>query len=298
MKSFQNKILFNKYKKYIRPKTIPAMTSENELAFLRYYAENTYKGKGDIIDLGCWFGATSIALAQGIINNTRNFDRIKRIKSYDLFKWEDSLNYHVKNTAFENIYKAGDDYTETVRQNIKPLEQYIEIKGNILETNWEQNPVEFLFIDAMKNIETTNKILSDFYPNLIPKVSYVVYQDFDHYLTPWIHILVYLHRKHFKHIHDIYPSGSSIFQLKKKLNPNLIKINFREIDNKIIDSAFKYSQKLAIRLKQSNIAAAHIKAYILKNEITTAKYWLRYYLNKNYSTNSELGAVKQELENL
>jgi predicted O-methyltransferase YrrM len=66
MKSFQNKILFNKYKKYICNKTIPGMTCENELAFLRYYAENKYTGTGEIVDLGCWFGATSIALAQGL----------------------------------------------------------------------------------------------------------------------------------------------------------------------------------------------------------------------------------------
>jgi len=298
MKSLKNKILFNKYKKYISNGTIPSMTCENELAFLRYYAENKYTGIGEIVDLGCWFGATTFALAQGLNKNSFIDKKYKRIFAYDLFKWEDSLNQHVKNTGFENRYNHGDSYIELVKQNIEPLEQHIEIQGDIFDAIWGHKPIEFLFIDAMKNIETTNKIVSEFYPNLIPNTSYLVYQDFDHYLTPWIHVLIYMQRKHFKHIHDIYPSGSTVFKLKHKLPNDLIYINFREVDDITIDSAFKYSQNLAIRFKHSNIAAAHIKTYIFKGDIAKAQYWLKYYLNRNYSTNFDLGKIKKELEAL
>ena len=47
-------------------RSIDSMTTQNELAFLRAYGKDLFTGLGKIIDLGCWFGATSAALAEGL----------------------------------------------------------------------------------------------------------------------------------------------------------------------------------------------------------------------------------------
>ena len=58
------------------------MASQGEQHWLRGYAARRYRGTGAIVDLGCFFGATTIALAQGLVLNTKA--KQKRIHAYDL----------------------------------------------------------------------------------------------------------------------------------------------------------------------------------------------------------------------
>ncbi len=41
------------------------MTSRQEQHWFRTYAAQTYRGIGAIVDLGCFFGETTISLAEG-----------------------------------------------------------------------------------------------------------------------------------------------------------------------------------------------------------------------------------------
>lgn len=291
----KNKITFKEYRHLISKPEILGMISDNESAFLHYYASTKFTGIGDIVDLGTWLGSSTFSLAKGLAENRMALNKDKRIFAYDLFTWEESLDHHVAGTEYDNMFNYGDDYRWLFLKLTKPYESFIETKGNVFKYKWNGRPIEFLFIDAMKSIETTHLILKTFYPCLIPKRSLLAYQDFDHYLTPWIHLLIYIFRQYFIHVHDIPWSGSTVFKLIKPLPDELIHTDLTFIDEKNADKAFHYCMKLACTEKRSNIAAAHIMYYYYHKQKAHAKQLLKYYFQKGYNPDSDLKFVKQLL---
>lgn len=68
------------------------MTSSEEQNYFKRYAQDIYSGVGEIVDLGCWLGSTTIPLAQGLRENFNMSTKGKRIHAYDLFVWEKWMN--------------------------------------------------------------------------------------------------------------------------------------------------------------------------------------------------------------
>lgn len=95
------------------PKKI-AMVSASEMAF---YCESSarYAGKeGKIVDLGCWLGATSIALARGLLTQgSKDYDDEKVI-GFDVFRWEDWMPAR---RAY-CLYLAGESFLPEARRMI------------------------------------------------------------------------------------------------------------------------------------------------------------------------------------
>src|SRR5687768_2048575 len=53
------------------------MINTSERAYLYWYGKHIFSGKGDIVDLGCWLGCTSISLGMGLErNNHAKSDRL------------------------------------------------------------------------------------------------------------------------------------------------------------------------------------------------------------------------------
>lgn len=291
----RNKITLKKYR-YLKSRSeILGMISDYERAFLQFYTLKIYSGAGEIVDLGTWLGSSTFVLAKGLSENQKVSNKNKRIFAYDLFKWENSLNHHVVNTEYENIFEQGDDYKWLFFKMTKQYEPHIETKGNVLNEGWLDKPIEFLFNDAMKNIETTHQILKTFYPYLMPQKLMLVYQDFDHYLTPWVHLLIFRFRKYFKHIHDIPISGGTVFKLMKELPIDYIHTDVTLIDENEAEQAYKYCLKLACDRKNPNIAAAHVMYYFYHNKFEKAKSIFSEYSKKFNVFNSDLKDVKKLL---
>jgi hypothetical protein len=291
------KIRQKAFLKYLAPAEIIGMTSQQELAFLHYYASKKYTGAGEIVDLGCWLGATTFALAKGLELN-RKVNQDKRIHAFDLFYWQSSLDQHIIGTPYENQFLPNDDYKWLFLKNTKKYEQKIVTVGEIIHEKWDGKPIEFLFIDAMKNIPISQVILQNFYPYLLAGKSLVVYQDFDHYYTPWIHLLIYRYRNYFSFVCDIKPCGSIVFKLLKPIPQELIHTNLSDFYGNEADEAISYTLQFASKSKYANIAAAHIMFYYYKNNMDTAKKLYYDYINKGFNPNSDLQIVKQLLFDL
>lgn len=289
----RDNISLKQYRHLISKSQIIGMISEYERAFLQYYAQQKYSGAGEIVDLGTWLGSSTINIAKGLSENKKVLNKNKRIFAYDLYTWEDSLDYYVANTEYQNMFKQGDDYKWLFLKLTNSYEPFIEIKGNVLNDAWNNKPIEFLFVDAMKNIETTHQILKSFYPFLIPKKSILVYQDFDHYLTPWVHLLIYRFRNYFKHIHDVPYSGGAVFKLMKKLPSDCFNTDITIIDETEAEQAYKYSIKMACDRKKANIAAAHVMYYYCHGNLNKAQTVFAKYIGKYESNNSELDDVRK-----
>ncbi|MHC5824971.1 MAG: glycosyltransferase family 4 protein, partial [Nostoc sp.] len=66
---------------------ILGMTSMEEQLFLENYAQNEYSGRGEIVELGCWFGSSTISLAMGLEANCCISNKKQHIHAYDIFIW-------------------------------------------------------------------------------------------------------------------------------------------------------------------------------------------------------------------
>lgn len=287
--------LFYNYKHLDTATEIPGMISHNEKAFLQYYTAYVYTGIGEIVDLGTWLGVSSEMLAKGLSKNKMNINRNKRIYAYDKFIWDESLESKVSDSRFANKFKPGDNYKNTFEENLEPFLNYIEVRGDVFDFGWHKQNIEFLFIDAMKNPWVTDYILKYFYPYLVPGLSTIVYQDFDHYLTPWVHILIYRYRKYFRVLHDIPGSGGFVLHSKKKIPISQLRFSLDEINDKETDKAFSYCLSVADKPKCNNIAAAHIKYYMLTSRLEKALLLIDKYSNKYKFEGSELDDVQVEL---
>ncbi|HPG73287.1 MAG TPA: class I SAM-dependent methyltransferase [Bacteroidales bacterium] len=293
----RNRIRLSDYRNLVTESPVPCMVSPYERAFLEYYARDMYKGVGEIVDLGVWFGASTYALAKGLETNRNVKQKVSRIHAYDLFFWEESLNTHVAVTQYENMFQPGDSYAHVFDSYLTNYRDYVVRKGDIVQEKWNEKPIEFLFIDAMKNMNTTRHILQYFYPCLIPGKSYVVYQDFDHYLTPWIHILIYRFREYLIPIHDIFPTGGFVFQLQKAIPTNRLLVDFLDIPISEIDEAFRYCLLLAQETKRPNIMAAHVMVYYFLNRQDEATRLYNSYAANTIVQKNELVEVEKLLKN-
>ena len=246
------------------------MTSLGEQHWLRTYAARRYRGDGAIVDLGCFLGATTIALAQGLDLNPKA--KRKRIDAYDLFVWGEGFETWAKGREMEGVLTAGASFLPEFLKRTEPWRDYIVVhQEDLSQTRWENGPIEFLFVDAMKNPATANAIASTFFPDLIAGRSYLAHQDFPHAYTPWVHFLAYRLRDHFRWIEEM--PQSSLFRLEKKIEPELLGASLepRAMSPDEIEAAFDHSLSFVSDDKKANVMAAKAMAYVGRGEFGLAR---------------------------
>jgi hypothetical protein len=259
--------LMNKNLAVDRPVDVPivGMLSPQELQYLYEYTKTEYSGIGAIVDLGCWLGSSTIAMATGLVENTQPQVKNRQIHAYDIFIWESWMDAcgGVDGRDLKTKFKPGDSFFEEYQRQTAPWEKQIcAHPGDLLQLGWQGGEIEFLFIDAMKSWELTNSIIYNFFPCLVPGHSIVVQQDFSHYYTCWIHLIMYRLRDYFEVVCDIPHSGSLVFKYVKQIPDELLKQSYalESFSADEIDKAFNYSASLVDSAKSSVILLAKMRA--------------------------------------
>jgi len=278
------------------------MTSDQEQIFLQDYGQTIYSGQGEIIDLGCWLGSATISLAKGLEKNRRVALKYKRIHAYDLFTWHPYMEQTVKGTSLEGKYQPGDSFLDEFTRRISPWSPSIAVySGDVMEIGWNGGAIEYLFVDAMKSWELTKSIIKNFYFDLIPGVSLVHYNDFAHYATAWIHLLIYKLRPYFKHYCNLYQaavfqyvnpieSDTAIWEMDRNVGAKHSGDNlsdksidfmsecfaqtdppFSIFSTEDVHQAFAYSLQICHDKLRPNIAAAKVMAFIYLGDLDQAK---------------------------
>lgn len=275
------------------------MTSPHEQSYLEKYAQNIYSGTGEIVDLGCWLGATTISLARGLDKNPNPSTSAKKVHAYDLFLWEGYMDAPVTGTELEGRYEPGESFLEEFQERIKPWSDRIKIyAGDLCQIGWSGEKIELLVIDAMKSWKLANSIVSGFFPFLIVNKSYILHQDFAHFYTSWIHLIHYRLRSFFRLVHDIPESSSLVFEYVKEIPKEILDTqhSFSSFSDKEIELAFEHSMNLVDKNKRANIAAARVMVFVHQGDKTRAKLELDKYLSQGLSLESELKIVKQAID--
>jgi hypothetical protein len=266
------------------------MTTSEEQTYFRRYAEDDYSGSGEIVDLGCWLGSTTIPLAQGLRKNLNISTVRKRIHAYDLFvwyKWMDPYMYGCRQQ-----YSPGDSYLQEYRARTKNYSDLIKIyPGDLQHIGWIGEPIEFLLVDAMKSWDTAAYIVENCYPHLLPGKSVLLHQDFKDYYTSWIHLIQYRLREYFTFEMDIPNSGSVVFRLNKQVDCDLKWLaDLKSFSDHEVDEAFDYSMSL-VGGKSSNIAAAKVMYFVHLNRIDEARRVLGDFMQRGFGQDSDNLAI-------
>jgi hypothetical protein len=247
------------------------MTTRQEQHWLRTYAAESYTGSGAIVDLGCFLGATTISLAEGLALNRKT--KRKQIHAYDRFNWGEAYETWAKGREVEGLFAIGSSFLPEFLRRTREWRDYIVVhEGDLSRARWEGEPIEFLFIDAMKTRETASTITRTFFPHLIPATGYVAQQDFAHAYTPWIHVINYRLRDYFSLSADVPSSGTTVFRCEKQISASEanMDVSFARCTIGEIEAVFDYSISLVSEDKKANAIAAKAMAYVHRSEFARA----------------------------
>ena len=294
----KNPLLHNSYMRLKRTfsSELLGMTSKTEQDYLAHYGAKLYGGQGEIVDLGCWLGSTTIPLTKGLRKNPAFLAFERKVYAYDLFIWFDWMNPSVAGTNLFGKFVEGENFVDEFRKRIDRYESSIEVRaGDLKEIGWSGGKIEFLLVDAMKNWDLSNAIVSDFYPSLIAGQSLVFHQDFAHYFTPWIHVIHWRLRDHFAFVEEVPRSQSVFFRCTKPI-PRELSDNvhsFESFDDSDVERAFDYSMGLVSTEKLPNVAAAKVMWFVHQKKLKEAERVLNELQAKNVPMEKDMLTVQQ-----
>ncbi|HMS40344.1 MAG TPA: hypothetical protein PKE69_08970 [Pyrinomonadaceae bacterium] len=275
------------------------MTSRFEQDYFAEYGEKIYVGKGEIVDLGCWLGSTTIPLVKGLLKNPAFVGSGRKVFAYDLFVWFEWMNDSTFGTDLAQKYREGDIFVEEFKLRTKDFAEHIEIcAGDLREIGWTGASIEFLLIDAMKDWSLANAIVRDFYPSLVPNESVVLHQDFAHFFTPCIHLVQWLFRENFEFANEVANSPSVIFKYTSKIDGELLQktYGYDSFSDEDVNAAFEYSMSLVSDEKLPNVAAAKVMWFLHQGKREQAKTVFENLLESGVRLEKDLINVKELLE--
>lgn len=181
---------------------IPAMTTEAE----RHAYYNLAKVKvreGEIVELGAWLGASTVAIAAGI----RDSGVEGKVRVWDRFVW--------KPAAHEP--KAGGPLIgsmfEQFKKNVAPLVQFVDANpGEIAKIKWTGHPIALMVIDAPKRVPEIAAVLTEFGPH-VKRGAVMVWQDFCHFPSYAIPACLYRLKSKIKFVEAVVPGETVITEV-------------------------------------------------------------------------------------
>ncbi len=166
-------------------KRYPTMLTAEELRMLTWLAENA-PAAGDVADLGCFLGGSSMALATGVRRARASGRALGRVHSYDRFEIDEKLKHRYLYKRGHPFY-AGTDILPLFRTLTERHAELIEpVPGDVLEQGWGGGDIAVLFVDLAKSRALNDHILRTFFPRLVAG-SILIQQDFLFYRNPWLH---------------------------------------------------------------------------------------------------------------
>lgn len=206
------------YREFNFFKSMPyTMLTKPELAFLHTLTRDVYQGKGKILDLGCFLGGSTYALASGLYENTlRNKENL--IYSYDLFIWDKYQHDFLKE---KSGFKIGDSFHECFLENLHPFLKSIQsFQGDFTQYLWRGEGIEICFIDISKHPLLNDFLVHNFFPSLLLGCT-VIQQDFQFPGCFWLHITMEYFKEYIEFVDDL-AYNSRIYVVTKKIPEEVV----------------------------------------------------------------------------
>lgn len=227
-------------------RSVRSMLTPAERDHLFLAARDRFTGQGAILDLGTWLGGSTAALAAGLNENRDQRARVQKVHAFDLFELNSYLKEAYPYPELADV-PAGASFLHVFQRNLSPWAAHVETHpGDFTKYDQPLGPVELVHVDIMKNWALTNAVLRKFFRDLIPGVSMVLHQDFVHFNTVWIHLVMYRLRDHFDAISHVPGSTTVEFKLRSAIPSSLLdhEYGFADFDSEERRAAFAWSRSL------------------------------------------------------
>jgi hypothetical protein len=192
---------------------VPTMLARAEIDYLHRLARRS-TGRGRIVELGCFLGGSTMALAAGMAANPR---ASTNLLTYDAFRMDphSAATFATGIPAGQSFRPIFESYLRdhlpriTIREGWIPEE--LPTRDSHLALYPEQERIEILFVDTAKKWLVHNTLLSCFGPHLIPGQSILVQQDFKHFGAYWIALHMQQLASCFQPLHDVADASTVSF---------------------------------------------------------------------------------------
>ncbi len=193
---------------------IPAMTTDAEReCYYRLAKEGA--GKGAIVELGAWMGASTAYIAAGV----RDAGVKAKVQVYDKFQSKPGHARKVK--AFYDKRGIADKMPVgpclyALQQNLGPLMDHVETHPGLIEQmKWGAEPIAVLITDAPKRVPQISPVLTTLRKALQPG-SIMAWQDFCHFPSYEIPACLYRLRDHIEFVEAVVPGTTLVFRVKSQ----------------------------------------------------------------------------------
>ena len=107
------------------------MISEAEKAYFAHAAQHVTEGA--IVDLGCWWGSSTVALVKGV--QARGGKDV--VQAYDRFLWEDWMVQHVAGTKYAKQLQLRDSFLPAFHEQTRPWKRWIQAHpSDLVKERW------------------------------------------------------------------------------------------------------------------------------------------------------------------
>jgi len=199
------------------------MLGLEERKLLYELARRVYTGEGAVVELGAFCGASTCCLAAGLKDNPGAAGH--RVQSYDSFVADEPYLVDFVRTLFGETLELGQSFQAIYRRATSAYADLIEVhSGDLIEQSWPpEMPIEILFVDVAKTLALSAKVLTEFFPPLIPGKSIVIHQDFYHPTAFYLPVVMDYLSDHFTII-EAGRDWSVVFRLDTAIPQEKLKI--------------------------------------------------------------------------
>jgi len=205
----------------LKPET---MLSVAERRLLYWLGAEHARGDGAVVDAGCFVGGSTVALAEGLRVNRRAGDAY--VDAFDRFTVDEFMA-----TAYlaGHGLQAGDSFRPVFDANTAAVRDLVVVhEGDLAEADWDERPIDVLFVDIAKTWEINDVVIRRFFGWLEPNRSIVVQQDMAHALCPWLAITMELLADHFELLGYV-EHNSLVYRCRAPIPPGAVPHSLRAL---------------------------------------------------------------------
>ena len=202
------------------------------------------------VDLGCWLGSTSIALAQGHPRSQPSGRAIGKRRSSVLIDSSGRMwmPAHIPMRLYhpERVFspRRGASVRDAARRPGRT-----NPSGPVSSYESKDGPIKILLVDAMKNGNPCVHRSRPPFFQISCWEALLIHQDFKHYYTSWIHVIQYRLRHHFRLDRSVPRSGTVAFEVIAPIPKGNLRSSNRlaTIPDDEVDASLRHSLDLSDR---------------------------------------------------
>lgn len=157
------------------------MLSPEEAYCLKLFTQLFYKGNGSIVELGAYLGGTTCVFGQAL---RRIGARKPTLETFDYFQHNGTSRAKLADEPLaddKGFFRVWESNTDAFRDLIRVY------PGDLREQALtRQGPIEFLFVDVVKNEALINPVMELFVNDLLVGDGILFHQDYFHWQSPWV----------------------------------------------------------------------------------------------------------------